>query len=113
VQDRLDLSVDQEPVPQDAVQIEQVEEDLASARVDHLVVEHHGDVVLREARQMETRQLVTGILIVEEQIHPRQALVGVLGGVVDAVVVVPERVQRFLMSPTPGCVELIPARTFG
>ena len=91
VQHRLDLAVHRELVPQDAVQVEEIEEEETGPPIEALVGEHHGDVVRREGGQAEARRLGAGVELVEEQVEAGEALVDVLGGEVHAVVVVPER----------------------
>src|SRR5207247_11272759 len=65
VQHRLDLAVDRELVAQDAVQVEQVENQEACPRIAALVAEYRGDVERGEARQMEACVLVAGVEWVE------------------------------------------------
>ena len=101
MQHRLDLAVHRELVAQDAVQVEEIEEEQTSPPIEALVGEHHRDVELGEAREMEAGRFVAGVELVEEQVEPRQPLVDVLRGEVDAVVVIPE-LSASLMSPVPG-----------
>jgi len=96
VQHRLDLAVHRELVPQDAVQVEEIEEEETGPPIEALVGEHHGDVELGEAREMEPGTLITGVELIEEQVEAGQALVDVLGSEIDAVVVVPERAHRLV-----------------
>src|SRR5262249_47270807 len=93
LEEGLDLAVDQELVPDQPVELEEVEAYQPRRRVDQLVREDEGDVEVREARQVEAGQLVAGVELVEDQVEAEQPLVDVRAGVVDAVVVVPERAQ--------------------
>jgi hypothetical protein len=96
LEERLDLAVRQERVADQAVVLEGVERDEPGRRVDQLVREDERDVELREPRQMEAGGLVARVEVVEQDRRPDEALVRVLGGVVDPVVVVPEEPERLL-----------------
>jgi hypothetical protein len=96
VQHGLDCAVDQEFVTQDAVEVEGVEDQLSARGVEALVGEHHGYVVVREAGQAEARGLVARVILIEQQVEAREALVDILGREVDAVIVIPERAQRLV-----------------
>src|SRR6185295_17700749 len=89
----LDVAVDEKLVAENAVEVEQVEEDLAADRIDDLVVEQQRDVERGETRQAETCRFVAGVELIEQQIEAGQALVDILRREVDAVIVVPERAQ--------------------
>ncbi len=99
---RVDLPVDEELVAEDAVEIEQVEGQQPGILVKDLVVDDHVDVevgervlAVAERGQAEARGLVAGVELVEEDVGPGETLVGVFRRVVDAVVVIPQRVHRF------------------
>src|SRR4051794_6679978 len=96
LEERLRPAFDEEHVAEDAVGVERVECEQAGGGVEQLVAEDERDVPLREARQVQPRGLVAGVVPVEDHGRPDQALVGVLGGVVDAVVVVPQEAERLL-----------------
>ena len=96
VQIRLDLRIHRHLVAQDPVQVEQVEEELAGGRIEHLVHEEHGDVELA-AGQAEPGRLVVGVeqdVVAEERAEGGEHLVRVLRGEVDLVVVIPEEAHR-------------------
>ena len=99
----MDHAVHQELVAQDTVQVEQIEDQLAGSRVIDLIGEGQRNIKLRIAGQMEAGGLVARIKLIEQQMEPEQALVGVLRGKVHAVVVIPERAQRFV-DVASGCV---------
>ena len=70
--------------------------------VEDLVVEDHVDIEtgqrvlsVAEARQTEARVFVTSIEFIEENVGAGEAFVSILGRVIDAVVVIPQRVHRF------------------
>jgi hypothetical protein len=91
-QDRLDLAVDEELVPEEAVVVEGVVGEEAVA-VEEPVLEDQPDVEVA-ARQPERRRrvrLVTGVERVEVEGEAGEAAVDVLRGDVDGVVVVPVR----------------------
>src|SRR5439155_20934273 len=93
---RLDLAVHHELVAEDAVEVEEVEEDL-SVRIEHLVGEQQRDVELstRESKGEGVRVvLVARVSLVEEQVEAGESLVDVLRREIETVVVVPERVHR-------------------
>jgi hypothetical protein len=86
---RLDLSVDEELVAQDAVLLEQVEVQLAGGRIEQPVRQHQGNVVLdvavkvgrvTHAWQPEPAGvvLVAVVQVVEHQVERGQALVDIL-----------------------------------
>ena len=102
MQHRLDLAVDKELVTQNSVCIEQIEFQQSGLVVEDLVVEHHVDIEtgervlsVAEARQTETRVFVTSIEFVEENVGACETFVSVLRRVIDAVVVIPQRMHRF------------------
>src|SRR5258708_40236143 len=85
VQHGLDHSVHQELVAQDAVQVEQIERQQAASRVEAPVGKQHGDVV-GAAGEVESSGLVAGVELIEQEVEPCQALVGILRREVHAVV---------------------------
>src|SRR5205085_1511305 len=93
LEEGLHLAVDQEGVAYQAVKAEGVEEQETRRGVEELVAEHDGDVEVREARQPQPGVLVARVELVEVELEAGQALVDVLRGVVDPVVVVPARGQ--------------------
>jgi hypothetical protein len=95
VQERLDYAVYDELVAQDAIKIEQIEDQVA-AGIEYLVCESQWDIEMGEAGKAETGGLITGIKLVEQAVETDQSLVGVLGGEVYAVIVVPQRAQRLV-----------------
>ena len=102
MQHRLYLAVDKELVTENAVCIEQIELQQSGLVIEDLVVEDHVDVEtgervlsVAEARQTETRVFVTSVEFVEENVGPGETFVSIFGRVIDAVVVIPERVHRF------------------
>src|SRR5262249_13189175 len=96
VQYGLDLAVHQELVAEDTVQVEKIEEQQPGPRIEALVGEHHGDIELGEAREMEASGLVPRVELVKEEVEPGQALVDVLSGEVDTVIVIPEGAHGFV-----------------
>ncbi len=107
VHERLELAVDEELVADEAVQPERVEAELA-VRGEQLVGEDQREIelrvtstrgIIREAGEPESGRLVAGVEGVEQELHPGEALVDVLGRVVDPVVVVPRRRQGFFDVP--------------
>ena len=102
MQYRLDHAIDEKLVAEDAVEVEQVEEQQTSLQVEALVVEHHRDVVGRERGKPEPRGLVARVERVEEQIKACQALVHVLSGKVYPVVVIPQRAHCLIDIATLG-----------
>src|SRR5262249_47188138 len=94
-QERLDLAIDQECVAHDAIQAHQVEKDFAIL-VKDFVGKVHPDIELREAGQMKPRVFIAGVKLIEEQIVPVKSLVDVLRRMINAVVVIPQRTQRFI-----------------
>ena len=86
-------AVDQLHVTNQAFEIEGVEADQACRRIQQLVVQHEGDVELRIAWQMEAGAFIAGVELVEHELEAHQALVRVLGGVFDAVIVIPQGAQ--------------------
>ena len=92
VQLRLDRAVGAEPVAENAIQVEQVEHQLA-VLVEHEVVEEDRDVVVA-ARQAQAGGLVAGVPVVEQVVAAEHALVDVLRGEIEVMVMIPERAQR-------------------
>jgi hypothetical protein len=88
------LSVDKKLVSQNAVAVRQIESQHAIVGIEVLIVEHHGDVEIREARKPKAGGFVAGVKLIEEQVETREALVNVLGREVYAVIVIPERAHR-------------------
>src|SRR5437867_4285619 len=89
----LNLSIHEELVAQNAIEIEQVEKK-QSIRVEHPVREQEGYVEL-VAGQVKPAAFVTRVLVVVEDGEAGEPLVDVLRGEIHAVVVVPERAQAF------------------
>src|SRR5262245_45865407 len=93
---RLNVAVDEKLVAEDAVEIEQVEENLAADRIDHFVGEQQRDVERRKARQAKPRRFIASVELVEQQVEAGQALVDVLRGEVDTMIVIPERAEALV-----------------
>jgi hypothetical protein len=100
---QVDLAVDEELVAENSVCIEQIELQQSGLVIEDLVVEDHVDIEtgqrvlsVAEARQTEAGVFVTSVEFIEENVSAGEAFVGVLGGVIDAVVVIPQRMHRFL-----------------
>src|SRR4029077_8713452 len=79
LEERLDLAVDQELVTEDAVEVEQVEDQEAGAGIEHAGGQHQRDIVEqrreRVARRLDSRQpepggLVAGVELVEQAVEP-------------------------------------------
>src|SRR6185503_952379 len=103
VQHRLYLAVDKELVTKNSVCIKQIEFQQSCHVIEDLVVEDHVNVEtgewilsITEARQSESRVFVTSIEFIEENVGPGEAFVSILCGVIDAVVVIPQRMHCFL-----------------
>src|SRR6185295_9720868 len=77
LEERLDLAVDEELVADEPVEIEGVETEQTARAVVELVAQRERHVELREARQVETRQLVARVELVEREEEPGQPLVDV------------------------------------
>src|SRR5262249_25048237 len=100
----LDLAIDEELVPQDPVEVEEVEEQEARARIEDAIGEHERHVVLDgcvevgagDAGQAESGELVARVELVVKKVETGEPLVDILGREIDAVVVVPERAERFV-----------------
>src|ERR1051325_8782131 len=96
LEERLYFSVDKKLVAEDAVTVGQIESQRAVVRIEILVVEHHRNVELREPRQTEAGSFIASIELIEQQVETGEAFVDVLGGEVDAMIVVPERAHRLV-----------------
>src|SRR5262245_52922037 len=103
MQHRLYLAVNEELVTQDSIGIEQIEFQQSGHTVENLVVENHVDIEtgqrvlsIAEARQFESSVFVSSIEFVEENVGAGEAFVSVLRRVIDAVVVIPQRMHRLL-----------------
>src|SRR5712691_6013975 len=96
LQERLNLAIHQELVAQDAVKAEQVEEQPAIGGIVNLIGEGQRDIKLRKARKMKAGAFIAGVELVEQAIETQQALVRVLRGKVDAVIVIPQCAQSFV-----------------
>ena len=88
VQVRLDGAGGTEPVAQDAIEVEQVEDGLAGL-VEDEIVEEDRDIVFA-AGQMQAAAFVAGVLVVEQVVAAEHALVDVLGGEIEMVIMVPQ-----------------------
>jgi hypothetical protein len=107
------LSVDKKLVSQNAVAVRQIESQHAIVGVEVLVVEHHGDVEIREARKPKAGGFIAGVKLIEEQVETREALVNVLRREVYAVIVIQSVLIDSRISPVGGWLEAKPASTFG
>jgi len=83
--------------------IEQIEFKQSGLVIEDLIVDDHVNIEtgqrvlpIAEARQSESRVFVSSIEFVEENVGAGETFVGVLGGVIDAMVVIPQRMHRFL-----------------
>src|SRR6185503_15764304 len=98
-EERLYLSVNKKLVSQNAVPVGQIKSEHAVIRIEVLVIEHHRDIKIREARKPKPRRLIAGVELIKEQIKTGEALVDVLSREVYAVVVIPERAHRLVDVP--------------
>src|SRR5262249_24735683 len=89
LEEGLDLPVDEELVAQEPVEAEQVEAHEPRGRVDQPVREEQRDVERGKAGETKARELEARVELVEVEMEARQALVGVLRRVLDAMVVIP------------------------
>src|SRR5829696_1431902 len=103
VQHRLYLAVDQELVAKDSVCIKQIEFQQSCHVIEDLVVEDHVNVEtgewilsIAEARQFESGVFVTSVEFIEKNVGAGETFVSIFSRVVDAMVVIPQRVQCFL-----------------
>src|SRR5579864_1242976 len=80
---------------QDSVQIHEVKGH-GPLLVENPVGKQHRYVVLREAGKAESCVLISGVMIVEQEVEARQPFVHVLGCRADHMIVVPERAQGFI-----------------
>lgn len=75
---RLDLAVYEKLVTQDAIQVEQIEEEQPRLRIEDLVGKQHRDVAVA-ARQSEADRLVAAVVIaIEHQEEAGEPLLDVL-----------------------------------
>src|SRR6185437_13208740 len=88
---RLNGAVHQKLIAEDAIQIEQVEYQVACLRIEDLVIESERNIELREAGEAETSGFIAGVKLVEQAIEAEEALVSILRGEIHAVIVIPER----------------------
>ena len=102
VHDRLNLSVYQEFVSENSVQVEQIEEKY-SIVIETSVRKQHVHIKIRDARcwvgdagKTEPSRLITGVKVIVEVVHSRKSLVDVLCCEVYAVIVVPQCAHRFV-----------------
>ena len=98
-EERLNLAVHQEFVAEHSVQAEQIESQQsrrAALGIEQLVSKHHRDIELGEAGKAESGGFIAGVEVVEEKVCPDQTLVGILRGMIEAVVVIEERAERFI-----------------
>ena len=103
VQHRLDLAVDKEFVAQNSVCIEQVESQQSGLVIEDFVVEHHVDIEtgewvlsVAEAWEAEAGVFITSIEFIEKNVCAGETFVSIFRRVIDAMVVIPKRVHRFL-----------------
>ncbi len=99
----LNPAVYQVLISQNAVRIEQVKLEQTSLAIKDFVVEHHVDVEVCEwvlavtkTGQLETAIFIACVMLIKENVCSGQAFVSILGGVIDAMVVIPERMHRLL-----------------
>ena len=85
---RLDRSIRQIFVAEDAIEIEQVEYQLVIL-VEQGVTEENRHIIFA-AGQVQSAGLIAGIQSVEQVVAPEHALVDVLGGKIEVVVMEPE-----------------------
>ena len=95
VQVRLDRAVGEEAVAEDAVQVEQVEHRLAG-RCRTARRGRRSGCRIRSARQVQAGAGNAGVQVVEQVVAAEHALVDVLGGEIEVVIVVPQRAQRLV-----------------
>src|SRR5262249_20861268 len=91
IQEGLDFAIRQLNVADQAIKAKGIKADLARGGIDQLVVQHDGNIELREAGQVEAGALISGVELIEDVEEAFQALVGILRRVIDAMIVIPER----------------------
>jgi hypothetical protein len=102
----LNYTVYQELVAQDAIKVEQIENQVAGFRIVHLIGKSQRDIELREAGQTEPRLFIAGVELVEQAVKAEQALVSILRSKVHAVVVIPECAQCFIDVTIRGVIRI-------
>src|ERR1041384_619029 len=93
VEERLNDAIRQLNVAEQSLEIESVKAQQPGAGVQQLIIEHDRDVVLRITRQTEAGGFIAGIELVEDQVKAFKTLVSIFRGVIDAMVVIPQRAQ--------------------
>ena len=89
-------SIRQLNIADEPLEVESIKTDLAGVGIDEFVVEDDRDIKLRIARQPEACRFVACIELVEDEVEAFQSLVSIFGGVVDAMIVILQRTQRFI-----------------
>ena len=96
VQIRLNDAVCQLDVTEQSLEIERVEADLASVGIQQLVIQNNRDIELRVTGEPEACRFITCVELIKDQVKALEPFVSVLGSVVDSMVVIPHRAQRFV-----------------
>ena len=83
-------------VADQSLEVERIEANLTRAGIDQLVIQDDRDIKRWVAGKAEAGCLVAGVKLIKDQVKPFQALVSILGSVIDAVIVIPQGAQRFV-----------------